>query len=132
MKSEELIDKIIKKLTEDEEISSGEIYKLLEKIKSDNKNFSFLTELKKYYRNRVIICKNKNNFVHLTNIFNDLIIKNNYNFRIINEIIEVSQMIKYTDIYLTSMIQKNNNFLSTKTFWMKLIKKNFKSKLDMY
>ena len=132
LKSEELIDTIIEKLTEDEEISSGEIYKLLEKIKSDNINFSFFRELKKFYKNRVIICKNKNNFVHLTNIFNDLIIKNNYNFKILNEIIEVSQMVKYKDIYLTSMIQKNNNFLSTKTFWMKLIKKNFKLKLDMY
>ena len=118
-KKEKLINEIIKNLIKEEEIPSTEIYELLEIIKSEELDSSFFFEnFKNYYKHRVIICKNKHNFIHLTNIFNDLIIKRNYNYRILNEIIEVSQMIKYKDIYMTSMIQKNNNIFSNKTFWI--------------
>ena len=128
-----LMDEIIQNLTGNEEIPSTKIYELLENIKSEYLKYSllFFAKFKKYYKLRVITCKNKNNFIHLSNIFNDLAIKKN-NSLIVNEVIEVSQMIKYDDIFMTSMIQKKNGFLSTKTFWMNLIEENFVAKLNEY
>ena len=97
-----LMDEMIQNLTGNEEIPSSKIYELLENIKSDYLKYSllFFGKFKKYYKLRVITCKNKKNFIHLSNIFNDLAIKKN-NTLIVNEVIEVSQMIKYDDIFMT-------------------------------
>ena len=127
-----LMDEIIQKLTSEEEITPTEISELFEKSKYDYSKFShqFLKKIKTYYQNRVISCKNKQNFVHLSNIINNLTIKKDDN-EIFNEIIEVSKMIKYEDVFMSSMIQKNNPFLSSKTFWMNLIENNFISELNI-
>ena len=124
---------IIKKLVGENEINLSEISLLLESIKIDYKKYSllFFSKIKEYYKNRIISLKNINNFIHLSNIINDLAIKINEN-NIFNEIIEISKMIKYEDVYLSSMIQKKNRFLSSKTFWIKLIEDNFISYLDIY
>ena len=128
-----LMDEIIKKLAGESEITSSEITKLFDNIKYDYKKYSlfFFSRVKKYYKHRVISLKNKNNFIHLSNIINDLSIKINEN-NIFNEIIEISQMIKYEDLFLSSLIQKKNKFLGSKTFWIKLIEDNFVTHLNQY
>ena len=128
-----LMDEIIKKLAGENEITSSEITKLFDNIKYDYKKYSlfFFSRVKKYYKHRVISLKNKNNFIHLSNIINDLSIKINEN-NIFNEIIEISQMIKYEDLFLSSLIQKKNKFLGSKTFWIKLIEDNFVTHLNQY
>ena len=126
-----LMDQIIQKLNDEEEITPTNISELFEKIKYDYSKYAlnFLERIKKYYKGRVISCKNKQNFFHLSNIINSLAIKKD-NSIIINEIIEVSKMIKFEDIFMSSMIQKKNPFLSSKTFWMNLIENNFISELN--
>ena len=128
-----LMDEIIKKLTGENEITSSEITKLIDYIKYDYKKYSlfFFSRIKKYYKHRVISLKNKNNFIHLSNIINDLSIKINEN-NIFNDIVEISQMIKYEDLFLSSLIQKKNRFLGSKTFWIKLIEDNFVTHLNQY
>lgn len=127
------MDEIIKKLAGENEITSSEITKLIDNIKYDYKKNSllFFSRLKRYYKHRVISFKNKNNFIHLSNIINDLYIKINEN-NIVNEIIEISQMIKYEDLFLSSLIQKKNRFLGSKTFWIQLIEDNFVTSLNQY
>ena len=41
-------------------------------------------------------------------------------------------MIKYEDLFLSSLIQKKNKFLGSKTFWIKLIEDNFVTHLNQY
>ena len=126
-----LMDEIIQKITSEEEITPTEISDLFEQSKYDSSKFAhkLLKKIKTYYKNRVISCKNKQNFVHLSNIINSLAIKKEDN-EIFNEIIEVSKMINYEDIFISSMIQKKNPFLSSKTFWMNLIENNLISELN--
>ena len=129
-----IMNEFIKKLSDDKEISSNKISEFLENIQSDFLKYSkiFLTNLKKVYKNQIINCKNNNNFIHLSNIFNNIIIKKEDDIQIINEIIEISQKIKNKDMYMTSMIQKENKFLSTRTFWNKLIERKIIFLLNEY
>ena len=127
-----LMDEIIQKLTSEKEITPTEISELFETLKYDGYSkytHSFLQKIKTYYKNRVISCKNKQNFIHLSNIINNLTIKKDDN-KIFNQIIEVSKMINYEDVFISSMIQRNNPFLSSKTFWMNLIENNFISEIN--
>ena len=128
-----LMDEIIKKLTGENEITSSEITKLIDNFKYNYKKYSlfFFSKVKQYYKHRVVSLKNKNNFIHLSNIINDLSIKINEN-DIFNEIIEISQMIKYEDLFLSSLIQKKNRFFGSKTFWINLIEDNFVTQLNQY
>ena len=128
-----IMDEIIQKLTAEEEINSSQITELFERIKYDYSKYSlnFLTKIKKYYKNRVISCKNKQNFIHLSNIINTISVKKE-NKNIFNEIIEVSKMINYEDVFISSMIQKKNRFLSSKTFWMNLIEDNLILELNIF
>ena len=128
-----LMDEIIKQLTGENEITSSEITKLIDNFKYDYKRYSlfFFSRIKQYYMHRVVSLKNKNNFIHLSNIINDLAIKINEN-NIFNEIVEISQMIKYEDLFLSSLIQKKNRFFGSKTFWIKLIEDNFVTHLNQY
>ena len=128
-----LMDEIIKKLNEKEEINPTKISELFDNFKYDYSKYSllFLEKIKKYYKKRSFSCKNKQNFIHLSNIINDLIIKEDDN-KIFNEIFEVSKMINHEGVFLASIIQKNNPFLNTKTFWMNLIENNIISKLNEF
>lgn len=130
IKINKIMDEIIQKLNEEEEITPTNISELFEMIKYDYSKYAlnFFEKIKKYYKDRVISCKTKQNFVHFSNIINNFaIIKDN---KIINKIIEVSKMIKYENVFISSMIQKKNPFLSSKTFWMNLIENNFISELS--
>ena len=127
-KNIELFDIFIKKIADEKEIKSKEIIDLFSILKInelEHKNIQnakiFLNELKKYYKHRIISFKNKNNFIHLSNIMNSLCLKYKKNNNILFLIIEVSQMIKYKNDYMYKIVQKKNEFLSTKTLWLQLI-----------
>ena len=139
-KVEEKIDELnnlIKKFPLENELIPSEISKLMNILKEEpiekeqTFSFIFLNNLKKFYKNRVISFKNRQNFIHLSNIMNNICIKEN-NTKTFNAIIEVSQMIKYENLFLYSMIQKKNHFFSTKTFWLKIIQDNLKDNIKNY
>ena len=128
---------IIKKLASEEELTPTEITQLINILKEDppeNKqtfSFIFLTKIKKFHNNRVINFKNRQNFIHLANIMNNICIKED-NFKTFNAIIEVSKMIKYENLFMFCMIQKKNQFFSTKTFWLKVIQDNLIDNLNIH
>ena len=132
----EYIDEIIKEIVGDEELKSKKISNLLNIVNEinnqDTNSILFLNKLKKFYNHRVISFKNKNNFNHLSNIINDLCLKHQKNNNIINLIIEVSQMIKYKNDYIYKIIQKKNEFFSTKTLWIQLIDNDLIENLNKY
>ena len=130
VKINNLMERIIKKLTSEEEITSTEISEFFENIKYDHSKYSlmFLEKLKNFYKNRVIFCKNKQNFIHFSNFINSLSKKED--IKTLNEIFEVCKMISYENVFMSSMIQKQNPFLSTKTFWLNFIYDNLIIKLS--
>ena len=131
------LKEIIKKLASENELLPLEITQLINILKEDplekNETFSyiFLTKIKEFYRNRVINFKNRQNFIHLANIMNNLCIKED-NTKTFNAIIEVSQMIKFENIFMYCMIQKKNRFFSTKTFWLRVIEDNLINNINNY
>ena len=138
-KNNEFIDSFVKKIISGKEIKSKEIIdlfnilKINEKDNQDIKNAKlFLNILKKSYKQRIISFKNKNNFIHLSNIINSLCLKFKKNNIILALIIEVSQMIKYRNDYMYKIVHKKNEFLSTKTLWLKLIDDEFMKALNNF
>ena len=138
-KNNEFIDSFVKKIISGKEIKSKEIIdlfnilKINEKDNQDIKNAKlFLNVLKKSYKHRIISFKNKNNFIHLSNIINSLCLKFKKNNIILALIIEVSQMIKYRNDYMYKIVHKKNEFLSTKTLWLKLIDDEFMEALNNF
>ena len=129
--NEEIINDIIKIIVGEEELKSKEIANLFNILSTDirkenineDKLFAkiFLNKIKDHYNHRVISFKNKNNFYHLSNIMNDLCLNHNKNNGVLKLIIEVSQMIKYKNDYIYKIIQKKNEFFSTKTLWLQII-----------
>ena len=123
------LKEIIKKLASENELTPLEINQLINILKEEpldkNQTFSyiFLNQIKKFYKNRVKNFKNRQNFIHLANIMNNLCIKEDKT-KTYNEIIEVSQMIKYDNLFMFCMIQKKNHYFSTKSFWLRLIEEN--------
>ena len=131
------LKEIIKKLASKNELLPSEVTQLINILKEDplekNETFSyiFLTKIKEFYKKRVINFQNRENFVHLANIMNNLCIKED-NSKTFNAIIEVSQMIKFENIFMYCMIQKKNKFFSTKTFWLRVIEDNLINKINNY
>ena len=126
----EFFNNIIQKIIGEKEVKSMEIidvYNILQlnqiESKIENKNAKiFLNMFKKLYEHRIISFQNKNNFIHFSNIINSLCLKyKNNNNNILILIIEVSQLIKYKNDYLYKIIQRKNEFFSTKTLWFQLI-----------
>ena len=134
--NKELMDDIIKKIVDEEELKSKEITNLLNILANDKEGVlystEFLKKIKKYYNHRVITFKNKNNFTHLSNIMNDLCLKHKKNYNIFKLIIEVSQMIKYKNIYIYKIVQKKNEFFSTKSLWLQIIDNDLILELNNY
>ena len=127
-KNKEYIDSFIRKIVDEKEIKSKEIIDLFNILKINDLDYKdikiariFLNMLKKYIKQRIISFKNKNNFIHLSNIINSLCLKYKKNNNILILIIEVSQMIKYKNDYMYKIVQRKNEFLSTKTLWLQLI-----------
>ena len=131
------LKEIIKKLASVDELLPSEITKLINILKEDtfesNETFSyiFLKKIKEFYKNRVINFKNRQNFIHLANVMNNLCIKED-NTKTFNAIIEVSQMIKYENLFMYCMIQRKNHFFSTKTFWLRVIQDNLINDINNY
>ena len=130
------IDMISNKLMKLEDIKYKEINELFDILSNNNENENytnqFLNNIKLYYNQRVISLKNKNNFIHLSNILNHIYIKNKSNNAIVNTIIEIAQKIKYENDYLYKMIRKKNEYFETKTLWLQLIENNLINDIDIY
>ena len=130
------IDMISNKLMKLEDIKYKEINELLDILSNSNENENytnqFLNNIKLYYNQRVISLKNKNNFIHLSNILNHIYIKNKSNNSIVNTIIEIAQKIKYENDYLYKMIRKKNYYFETKTLWLQLIENNLINDIDVF
>ena len=127
-KTDEL-DNFIKKFPTENELVPSEISELMNILKEETfeneQSFSyiFLNNLKKFFKNRIISFNNRQNFIHLSNIMNNICIKEDIT-KTFNAIIQVSQMIRYKNLFLYSMIQRKNHFFSTKTFWLRIIQDN--------
>jgi hypothetical protein len=124
-------------LSSDKEISTNEVSKLLNILKDNTSyknetiSFLFLNKMKELYNNRIVNYKNRKNFEHLTNIINNICIQENVT-KTNNLIIDVSQLIKYQNLFLYCMIQNKNPYFKTKTFWQKLIRENIEESLNNY
>ena len=128
-----LINEDIIKLFDEKEISSSDISQLLENINIDkNFAFQFIEEIKKYCKDNIINLKNEQNFIHLYNLFNQLFLSKDNNNDIIEKILELSQVIKYKDIYISSMIRKKNKIISSKKFWINHIENKIIYNLKEY
>ena len=135
-KTNELVN-FIQKIPTENELLPSEITEIMNILREqsfdDEESFSyiFLNNLKQFFKNRVISFKNRQNFKHLSNIMNNICIKED-NTKTFNAIIQVSQMIKYENLFLYSMIQRKNHFFSTKTFWLRIIHDNLISNINNY
>ena len=109
------LDSFIKKLTGTIKLTASEISELMNILKKEllvegqTFSFIFLNNLKTFFKNRVINFKNKKNFIHLSNIMNNICIKED-NTKTFNAIMQVSQMIKYENSFLFSAIKKESFF----------------------
>ena len=140
--NKQFIVDIIKKIIGEHEIKNIEFSDLLNILtkdinksndeEKDNNTYFFLNKIKNYNKNRVISFKNKNNFIHLSNIMNSLCLMNKKNNNLIMLIIEVSQKLKYKNDYMYKIIQRKNEFFSTKTFWINLIDDDLLKELNEY
>ena len=125
-KNENKLNEIINKIISKDELSSHEINELMIILKEEDTSikklysYSFLTKLSKMNKKYIINLGNRKNFMHLSNIINAIAINDN-NIDILKLIIEISQIIIYKDLYLFNILRKKNQYLSTKSFWSKLI-----------
>ena len=135
-KTDEL-DNFIKKFPTENELVPSEISELMNILKEETfeneQSFSyiFLNNLKKFFKNRIISFNNRQNFIHLSNIMNNICIKEDIT-KTFNAIIQVSQMIRYKNLFLYSMIQRKNHFFSTKTFWLRIIQDNLITNINNF
>ena len=129
-KNEKFLDDIIKKIISKDELVSQDISELMNLLKMENistqkfYSYTFLTKLSKMNKKYIINLNNRKNFMHLSNILNDIVINDN-SIDILKLIIEISQIIIYKDLYLFNILRKKNQYLSTKSFWSKLIMEFF-------
>ena len=128
-----LINEVIQKLLDEKEISSSDISQLLDNIKSDTDcSFKFLEELKKHCKNNFINLKNEKNFIHLSNLFNQLFLIKDNNNELIVQILEFSQKIKYNNQYISSMIRQKNKIIRSQKFWINLIENDLIYNITVY
>jgi hypothetical protein len=130
IENEKLIDEIISKLMNEEELLTNEIYPFMNLLKLEDPStqklysYTFLTKLAKCNKKYIINLKNRKNFVDLSNILNDISINEN-KIEILKLIIDISQIITYKDFHLFNILQKKNKYFTTKTFWCKIIYDSF-------
>ena len=129
----ELVKENVGKLLDEKEISSSDISHLLENMRMDiDFSLKFIEEIKQRNKNNVIQIINEQNFIHISNVFNELIISKGKNIELINQIIQSSEMIKYNNISVSSMITRKNKMVVLKKFWINLIDNNLKIQLEEY
>jgi hypothetical protein len=127
-----------------DELLSQDIRELMKLLKMENSStkklysYTFLRKLREMNKKYIINLNNRKNFMHLSNILNDIVINDikdinditEYNIDILKLIIEISQIIIYKDLYLFNILRKKNQYLSTKTFWSKIIMNFFINDLN--
>ena len=119
----------------EKELLSQEISNLMNLLKEEDPStkklysYTFLTKLNELNGKHTVILKNKKNFIHLSNILNDISIKHN-KIDILKLIINISQIITFKEWYLFNLLQKKNKYLSTKTFWSKIVIDSFINDLN--
>ena len=134
--NEKLINDTIKKITSDKELLTREVSEFMNLLKEVNPStgklysYTFLTNLKKLNEKYIVNLKNGKNFIHLSNILNDISIKESNKIDILRLIIDISQIIAYKDRYLFNLLQRKNKYFSTKTFWSKIIMDSFINDLN--
>ena len=134
-KNEKFLDDIINKIISKDELVSQDISELMNILKMENisteklYSYTFLTKLSKMNKKYIINLNNRKNFMHLSNILNDIVINDN-SIDILKLIIEISQIIIYKDLYLFNILRKKNQYLSTKSFWSKLMMEFFINDLN--
>ena len=134
-KNEKFLDDIINKIISKDELVSQDISELMNLLKMENisteklYSYTFLTKLSKMNKKYIINLNNRKNFMHLSNILNDIVINDN-SIDILKLIIEISQIIIYKDLYLFNILRKKNQYLSTKSFWSKLMMEFFINDLN--
>ena len=134
-KNEKFLDDIINKIISKDELVSQDISELMNLLKMENisteklYSYTFLTKLSKMNKKYIINLNNRKNFMHLSNILNDIVINDN-SIDILKLIIEISQIIIYKDLYLFNILRKKNQYLSTKSFWSKLVMEFFINDLN--
>jgi len=134
-KNEKFLDDIINKIISKDELVSQDISELMNLLKMENisteklYSYTFLTKLSKMNKKYIINLNNRKNFMHLSNIINDIVINDN-SIDILKLIIEISQIIIYKDLYLFNILRKKNQYLSTKSFWSKLMMEFFINDLN--
>jgi hypothetical protein len=119
----------------EKELLSQEISNLMNLLKEEDPStkklysYTFLTKLNELNGKHTVILKNKKNFIHLSNILNDISIKQN-KINILKLIINISQIITFKEWHLFNLLQKKNKYLSTKTFWSKIVIDSFINDLN--
>lgn len=135
LQNEQLIKDALNKIIGKEELLSQEISNLMNLLNEEDPktkqlySYTFLSKLFKLNDKCIVVLKNKKNFIHLSNILNDISIKQN-NINILKIIIEISQIITYKEWYLYNLLQKKNKYLTTKTFWSNIIINSFINDLN--
>ena len=127
-KKENFINDIIDKFfNNNEEVKSKNISKLFiifkkeENIANSECCQLFLDQIQDKCAKKIIFVKNYKNFIHFSNILNDLCLNHEEIFNIFYIIIDSSQKICFKNKYLSSILKNKNEFFKTKKFWVKLI-----------
>ena len=119
-----------------EELDSKEINKIYNIfITKDQKEFIkysniFLNKIKELYKNKIIVVKNKNNFIYACQILNYLSVNFNKNIFIINDIIELSQHICYENIFIYKKLTEKSQFFNNKALWKNIFEISLVTKLN--
>ena len=119
---------IIKQFAEEKGMKPGEVADIINILnensnRKDSNSYIFLLKVLEFCDNKIINFKNRDNFIHLTNLMNDICIREN-STKTFNAIIEISQLIKYNHLFLYSTLQKKNKFFSTESFWLQIFQDN--------
>ena len=131
----DLAEKLLKN---SEEIKFKEISNLLNILKTKDKKTNvsyssiFLIKMRRFSKNGVLSIKNKQNFIHLSNIINNLCINDKDNINTFYSIIEISKMIIFQNIFLYKKIREKNEYFSTKSLWSKIIIASLVEKIKKY
>ena len=99
--------------------------------KSEIKNL-FLSELYNMCSKRMLIVSNEKNLFHLSNIINSIFLEDLSNISKLNQIIIISNKIKYKDKFLYAEMIKKNSYLKSGLFWQKIIKERLINKINYY
>lgn len=92
----------------------------------------FLYKISDLCENNIISVKNKNNFIHLTNILNSILLQDKSDANISYEIILISNKIKFRNLFLYQILEEKNIYLKSKTFWKDIIKAYFVNKINEF